>query len=29
VRIFGPLFAALYARNLDRAIPRLVEELER
>jgi Polyketide cyclase / dehydrase and lipid transport len=29
VRMFGRLFAALYARNLDRAIPRLVEELER
>lgn len=27
--IFGRLFAAIYARNLDRAIPRLVQELER
>jgi hypothetical protein len=27
--ILGRLFAAIYARNLDRAIPRLVRELER
>jgi hypothetical protein len=27
--VFGPLFARIYARNMDRAIPRLVEELER
>ncbi len=27
--IFGRLFAAIYSLNLDRAIPRLVEELER
>lgn len=27
--LFGRLFAALYARNLDRAIPHLIEELER
>jgi hypothetical protein len=27
--LLGRLFAAIYARNLDRAIPRLVEELER
>jgi hypothetical protein len=26
--VFGRLFAAIYARNLDRAIPRLVRELE-
>lgn len=29
VSVFGRLFAAIYARNLDRAIPRLVEEIER
>ena len=29
VSVLGPLFAAIYSRNLDRAIPRLVEELER
>ena len=28
-RIFGRLFAAIYSRNLNRAIPKLVEELER
>jgi hypothetical protein len=28
VSFLGPLFAALYARNLDRAIPRLIAELE-
>src|SRR6185295_16963247 len=27
--LFGRLFAAIYARNLDRAIPNLVGELER
>lgn len=27
--VFGRLFAAIYARNLDRAIPNLVHELER
>jgi len=27
--VFGRLFAAIYARNLDRAIPKLVEELQR
>jgi hypothetical protein len=27
--ILGRFFASLYARNLDRAIPRLVKELER
>jgi hypothetical protein len=27
--VFGRLFAAIYARNLDRAIPHLVAELER
>jgi hypothetical protein len=27
--LFGRLFAAIYARNVDRAIPRLVQELER
>jgi len=27
VGIFGRLFAAIYARNLDRAIPRLIAEL--
>lgn len=27
--VFGRLFALIYARNLDRAIPKLVEELER
>jgi hypothetical protein len=27
--VFGRLFAAIYARNLDRAIPRLVEQIER
>jgi hypothetical protein len=26
--VFGRVFAAIYARNLDRAIPRLVRELE-
>ena len=26
--VFGPLFAAIYARNLDRAIPNLVREIE-
>jgi hypothetical protein len=29
VGVLGPIFAAVYARSLDRAIPRLVEELER
>ena len=28
VAVFGRLFAAIYARNLDRAIPRLIAELE-
>ena len=28
VAVFGRVFAAIYARNLDRAIPRLIEELE-
>ncbi len=28
VGIFGRIFAAIYARNLDRAIPNLIEELE-
>ncbi len=28
VGIFGRLFAAIYARNLDRAIPRLITEIE-
>ncbi|MGH9882902.1 MAG: SRPBCC family protein [Pyrinomonadaceae bacterium] len=28
VKVFGWLFAAIYARNLDRAIPKLVKELE-
>jgi hypothetical protein len=28
VQVFGRFFAALYARNLDRAIPMLVKELE-
>ena len=28
VRVFGRLFAAVYARNLDRAIPKLIKELE-
>lgn len=28
VDLVGPLFASLYARNLDRAIPRLIAELE-
>ena len=28
VRAFGRLFAAIYARSLDRAIPNLIEELE-
>jgi hypothetical protein len=28
VGVFGRLFAAIYARNLDRAIPRLVREIE-
>ena len=28
VSVFGRLFAAIYARNLDRAIPRLIAELE-
>lgn len=27
--VFGRVFAAVYARNLDRAIPNLIEELER
>ena len=29
VAVFGRLFAAIYARNLDRAIPNLIKELER
>jgi hypothetical protein len=29
VSVFGRLFAAIYALNLDRAIPRLVAELEK
>jgi len=29
VRIFGRLFAAIYARNLDRAIPNLIDEIEK
>ena len=29
VGVFGPLFAAIYAVNLDRAIPRLVAEVEK
>lgn len=29
VGLIGPAFAWVYARNLDRAIPRLVQELER
>lgn len=29
IGVFGRLFAAIYARNLDRAIPNLVHELER
>jgi len=29
VKVFGRLFAAIYARNLDRAIPKLVKELEK
>jgi Polyketide cyclase / dehydrase and lipid transport len=29
VGMLGRIFAAVYARSLDRAIPRLVEELER
>jgi hypothetical protein len=29
VGVLGPLFAAVYASSLDRAIPRLVAELER
>lgn len=29
VGVLGPIFASVYARNLDRAIPRLVQELER
>lgn len=28
VGVFGRLFAAIYARNLDRAIPRLIRTLE-
>lgn len=28
VKVFGRLFAAIYARNLDRAIPNLIRELE-
>jgi hypothetical protein len=28
VGLFGRVFAAIYARNLDRAIPRLIQELE-
>ena len=28
VGLFGRLFAAIYARNLDRAIPNLIEEIE-
>jgi Polyketide cyclase / dehydrase and lipid transport len=27
--VFGRLFAAIYARNLDRAIPNLIQEIER
>jgi hypothetical protein len=27
--VIGPLFARIYARNLDRAIPRLVDEMKR
>ena len=27
-RIFGRLFAAIYARNLNKAIPRLIAELQ-
>jgi hypothetical protein len=27
-RVFGRVFAAIYVRNLDRAIPRLIRELE-
>jgi len=29
VGVFGTLFAAIYAVNLDRAIPRLVAEVEK
>jgi hypothetical protein len=29
VGVLGPIFASVYARNLDRALPRLVQELER
>lgn len=29
VALFGRIFAAIYARNLDRAIPNLIRELER
>jgi len=29
VGVFGRLFAAVYARNLDRAIPNLIHEIER
>jgi hypothetical protein len=29
VGVFGRLFAALYARDLDRAIPNLIAEIER
>ena len=29
IRVFGPVFAAMYARNLDRAIPKLVADMER
>ena len=29
VGLFGRVFAAIYARNLDRAIPRLIDEIER
>jgi hypothetical protein len=28
VRLFGQLFAQVYSRNLERAIPRLVSEIE-
>jgi hypothetical protein len=28
VAVFGRLFAAIYARNVDRAIPNLAKELE-
>lgn len=28
VRVFGRLFASIYARKLDRAIPNLIKELE-